>query len=349
MIELHNKKLYDLQFDQFSRQYIAFQLVRTIYKTQRLRILDVGGHLGKTHEFFPDDEVTVVDLYDVKEKNYVKASGLDLPFLDGEFDAVLSFDVLEHIAAKDRKKFLSELCRVSKDVVIIAAPFNKGLASVADKQVNDLYKKIYNQDQPWLAEHIENGLPDMDLLSDYAKANDLNCRFYSSNNLFLWKMTISFHFLCGDSRLPKLSQDLDRYYNQHMTMLGDSLDPSYRKIGLIRKQEFGESLPSFESQMNEEIYNTYLEKIFSGMAQLLSDKRQSIEDIIYLKEQDFQKVVSRQAEEIGLLAHELNNIKNSRAWKLAKRLSKAKNRVLNDAVSRVRFCIAAANGLCPRN
>jgi len=327
MIEVRNKELYKLQFDQFSRQYNVFQIVRSVYKTKKLRLLDVGGHLGKTHEFFQDDEVIVSDLYDLKQKNYVKASGLDLPFSDGEFDVVLSFDVFEHIAAKDRKKFVSELCRVSKDLVIIAAPFNTQLVATTEKQVNELYKKLYKKDQVWLAEHIDNGLPEMDLLISHAETNKLDYRFYASNNLHLWKMIMSFHFLCGDSRLPQLSEDLDQFYNENMNSLGDTLEPTYRKICVLSKKDLGSELPDFSSKFDEKIYNEFIDKTFTSLAELLKDKRLSIEELLNKKDLSYQNELGTQAAEIKQLKHELSDIKNSRAWKLASKLSKAKNRI----------------------
>jgi len=140
-------------------------------------------------------------------------------------------------------------------------------------------------------------------------------------------MTIGFHFLCGDSRLPHLSEKLNRYYNEHMTELGDNVEPSYRKIGLIRKKGDGVSLPIFQTQLDANAYSTYLDKILNGMAELLKDKRKSIEELSILSELEMHSELDQKTIENLTLKNELNNIKNSKSWKLAKKLSKIKNQL----------------------
>ena len=79
----------------------------------------------------------------LKEKRcrFVKASGLKLPFKSGEFDAVVSFGVIEHTA--DDNAFLGELNRVLKrggKNIIYHLPnkfsFNEALARAAGKDVH---------------------------------------------------------------------------------------------------------------------------------------------------------------------------------------------------------------------
>jgi len=103
--------LYDLAFDQFSRQYHMKQLIESVRPKRRLKILDVGGNNGKTREFFPRDEVMIADLYDIEEPGYTKASALDLPFADNSYDVVTCFDVFEHIEQKDRQQCAGDACR----------------------------------------------------------------------------------------------------------------------------------------------------------------------------------------------------------------------------------------------
>lgn len=87
----------EVPFDQFSRQKqvsLVMDICRKLGKQKTYSILDVGGYRGRTAEFLPDDNVTVLDLYEVDEENYVKGSALKMPFKDKSFDFVVNFDVL---------------------------------------------------------------------------------------------------------------------------------------------------------------------------------------------------------------------------------------------------------------
>lgn len=270
--------LINIQFDQYSRQTIARDLIKSVRKDKALKILDLGGHLGRTAEFFPDDDVTVIDIYDEEYINYIKGSALDLPFIDNSFDVVTSFDVFEHIPEDDRDLFIDEACRVSSDVVLIAAPFFTDLVSITEKSTNELYKSVFNKDHPWLIEHIENGLPQISKTEKRFKFNNLNYDIYSSNNIFLWKIMMSFLFYCGDSRLNKLGDSVNRFYNQHAYKLGDHTEPCYRKIFFARKNNKNTETNFAPSTLDDKVYAEFLVTIFNGMSSLIKDKQKSIED-----------------------------------------------------------------------
>ena len=53
----------------------------------------------------------------------IKASGTDLPFRDRSFDYVLCIEVLEHLPPELRPRIVSEMCRVSRKMVIITHPY----------------------------------------------------------------------------------------------------------------------------------------------------------------------------------------------------------------------------------
>lgn len=69
-------------------------------------------------------DITIEEKY--KNILYKKGSGINLPYKDGFFDKVFSFDVLEHIPKGAEKKFISELIRVTKagGEVILTTPSN---------------------------------------------------------------------------------------------------------------------------------------------------------------------------------------------------------------------------------
>lgn len=56
--------------------------------------------------------------------NFVVADACYLPFKDGAFNLVFSTHVIEHVP--DPKKMFAELCRVSKEKVLIRCPHKRG-------------------------------------------------------------------------------------------------------------------------------------------------------------------------------------------------------------------------------
>lgn len=87
------------------------------------RVLEVGG--GTLH---PDRaDYAVIDLSaEAIKRCHLKAipgamaDGAHMPFKDRAFDTAACFDVLEHVVEPER--FISELCRISAQRVVIAGP-----------------------------------------------------------------------------------------------------------------------------------------------------------------------------------------------------------------------------------
>src|SRR5688572_16201522 len=94
----HKQELLSLPFDQYSRQFVVANVINTALrkKSAKLRLLDMGGHKGKTHEFLPGDAVTIIDVFDEVYPGYVKGDATAMTFKDDEFDIATSFDVFEH-------------------------------------------------------------------------------------------------------------------------------------------------------------------------------------------------------------------------------------------------------------
>jgi len=131
----------------------------------KARLLDVGGapgvfarHLQQRHSAW---SITIADLYECHAERYVFGSGLALPFLDNAFDIAYCCDVLEHVPESGRPRFLSELKRVARGGVVVAAPFRHSNVDTAESILDNLHKEILGGRHPWLREHRDNGLPDL--------------------------------------------------------------------------------------------------------------------------------------------------------------------------------------------
>jgi len=222
-----------IPFDQFSRQYQVSVILDTLrVEDNPLKLLDVGGYKGHTADFLHKDDVTVMDLYRVKDENYVHGSALDMPFEDNSFDYVLSFDVLEHIPSGLRNKFFDECSRVAKLGVIICAP-NKTVANErAEASLNDLHIKLHGKPHRWLKEHIEYVIPDFKALEKYAKSKRYKTVRFHSNKVQLWVPMQQAIFM--NSKYPLAAEQLteiNRFYNRNLKYDGGGFaESAYRSI-----------------------------------------------------------------------------------------------------------------------
>ena len=230
-------ELYDLPIDQFSRQRWASLLIEQLQSGKApVSILDVGGYKGKTAVFHPHDHVTVCDLFDVDEPNYVKGDGRKLPFKDNSFDFVVSFDTYEHVPRSGRKVFVSELCRVARTGVIVAAPFDTADEDVlnAEKSLNQYYKDFYDKEHPWLKEHIDYKTPKQSEIEHLLNNAGATYTSFASNDLGLWELVQAIYFSIDiDEDLRGRVDDINRYYNHHLTDVDLPAGLSYRRIYFI--------------------------------------------------------------------------------------------------------------------
>ena len=88
-------------------------------------------------------------------------------------------DVLEHIAPKDRKRFVDELNKVASKRVIIAAPHQSKSHEEAEKRLSAEIRKKGKR-VVFLEEHVKNGLPTVEEANPQGKANV----FYSGDFRF---------------------------------------------------------------------------------------------------------------------------------------------------------------------
>lgn len=318
--------LKDLPFDQYSRQKIVADLINCFrQKSEKFNVLDVGGYKGKTKEFLPDDKTTVLDVFDVKEDNYIKGDGASLKLKDGTVDFTVSFDVLEHIPKKDRARFLKECARVAKHGFFLCCPFENGLGATtnAEKNLNQIYNHLKKNDHQWLKEHIDNQLPTVEAIEAALKKANLHFTKRYSNTLENWvAMQMVFFY---SHTLGVVSTDagvLNRYYNENLYDFenGVSKHQAYRVIYFIsndkdtteRIKDCMRKLPA----ANDGHPRSLTEKIPTALTEIFQRKTQSdAETIINLKE-----AVNSKDKDLANMEDTITAIRNSTSWRVTKPL-----------------------------
>ncbi len=255
-----------------SRYLIQASILRAYQEAsgiKKLKVLDVGGS-GSIITQFIDVDLTIIDILPNTGKldNYIEGSALMMPFADNSFDVVISCDVLEHIGKDDRAKFIKESSRVSRDFLIIAAPYNLSGVRLAEISANNFYKKLTGQDHIWLLEHLQDELPELNQSINTFKKIGLNTNYFSHTSLDYWQLITRTSFLLGlEQKHPvfvKKIKQLNHYYLDKI-MIKDFSDTGYRTFLLASKKS------EIALVKDKDIYSPELEIIFSILTEALLD------------------------------------------------------------------------------
>ena len=104
----------------------------------------------------------------------VQCSGENVPLPDNSYDAVISVDTLEHIERKGRRQVISEMCRLSRNFVVVVVPFQGSSLEMEEEILLKVTRSGGIRDMPSLLEHTQFGLPELDELVEYADQFDLS-------------------------------------------------------------------------------------------------------------------------------------------------------------------------------
>jgi hypothetical protein len=114
----------------------------------------------------------------------VVASGLQLPFQDSSFDAVIASDVMEHIPPSFRQNVLREALRVARKIAVIGYPCGPRAYALDQRLWTDCQRRKMPV-PPWLKEHMLYPFPDESLFKDLdhgwavGSAGNDNLRFHN--------------------------------------------------------------------------------------------------------------------------------------------------------------------------
>ena len=225
-------------FDRYARYAAIDRAVRASLGAGRHRVLDVGDTAGHLHTFDPDLDVVGIDVQ-LEDKRLpgtpvALADGTRLPFADATFDAVVSSDVLEHVNPEGRPAFLSELMRVSRDLVVVAAPFDTPGVAGVEELVRRYALIALGAEQPQLEEHRLNGLPDLDVAIATMVDAGAEVLTVGAGNLSDWLTMMMLRFqLEARPALRPLSEGYDTLYNYTFADRNDQA-PFYRHLIVAR-------------------------------------------------------------------------------------------------------------------
>jgi GT2 family glycosyltransferase len=255
----------NLHYDQYQRYRFSQEVVNMFRETyfdtnHKFRILDVGGLGVKRNgnywlpmkEFLPLDEVIVIDTLDIKLNGYIQGDGTSLPFVDGEFDIVMTNDVLEHIPAAYRNSFCNELKRVSKNLIVLTAPFFSSTNALAEKIHYEYMLKQINIDHGMLGEHLTNGTPDLNAITGLFKDSGFNVFNYGTGNVYNWLLFSFLKETVGTSNevLPMIEW-IDSFINQTFFESEMLVEPAYRHTMVISNLD----LYNLDQQIKERFLN----------------------------------------------------------------------------------------------
>ena len=324
LVKLPNKLLH-YEPTHTSRYLILASLLSQLGTPKDLKILDVGGKKGLLR-LFPGFSPTIIDMEESDEPKFVQGNALDMPFKDEEFDFTVSCDVLEHIPQADRKQFINEMLRVSRNGFILCAPFSSPSNVELESELNDYYHHLTNSQHRWLREHIDNGLPSEKALEAHLK--DLKIpyvkfRHFSPRN---WRLIVQNHLLdtaFGDNE--NLEESVNKLYEEYYTQMCpfDFAEDGYRTFYWASKTIKPEVvLPS-----NSAIINA-TERFHADNTKNITTLLEAEMKSLRFARQERDKIITENVQlkaERDILKEQLSKIKANPVWKAYQLARSVKN------------------------
>ncbi len=226
----------EVLFDQYQRYKKTQEIINELRnKSESFNILEVGANEHRNLEkFLSNDKITYLDIHlDEEFQNdpqYILGDATQMELADDSYDFVVALDVFEHIPVERRKNFIDEINRVGKKGFILMGPFDTEGVADAEKNINAFFKGLVGNDHPWLAEHIQNGLPNWKATLAYLKEENINYTCLEHGSINVWENLMRYHFLSvySNAVLSEVNV-INQFYNEKVYPR-DIEGRCYRKI-----------------------------------------------------------------------------------------------------------------------
>jgi len=124
MKQSNNTNIYlKKEYNHKPRWYSYYHQFQNIFNQNPESVLEIGTGSGITAKILRENNVKVVTIdNDPKTNPDIVGDILKLPFKNNSFDAVVAFEILEHLPFTSFPVALKEMSRVAKNNVIISLP-----------------------------------------------------------------------------------------------------------------------------------------------------------------------------------------------------------------------------------
>lgn len=236
-----------LPFDQYQRYRVIRRTVERLRegRPDPQRVLDLGGHAYSTDGSrsvlpirlcLPQDDTFVLDLQSCDSMGFVRGSGTAIPFAGDSFDVVVTCDTLEHVPSQERRCFLNELLRVTRDFVVLVAPLYQPVTRLAEEILELFITKTLGVVHTALQEHLLLGLPKPVEVEGFLKEAKVEYVQFPSGYVDNWLIMMMLkHLLFSVPGSLEMHQMIDAFYNTHFSG-GDERPPGYRQVFVISKR-----------------------------------------------------------------------------------------------------------------
>lgn len=204
-------------------------------------VLEVGSGTNGIADFYKGKVLGIDSSFSKtkaqKKSNIAHKRGLitKIPIESEKYNYLVCLDTFEHLISSDRQIAFSELLRVTKkDGYIILGSPSGYLSHLLEVIMNILFKLIEKKNHPWLIEHLEYGLPDLDKIVTNQRSSSLRIvKIIHNFNLFIWfkyhlMFTVFGRFI--PNRIKKTLEGIFLFL-----ALNVHLPPFYRRIYIIQK------------------------------------------------------------------------------------------------------------------
>lgn len=269
--------------DGSSRFLVMLELIKILVGSSKkpLHMLDIGGGSPYMSRIFEELSVPYdVSTLDILPKpqgisgKYIQGDATDMTFRDESYDIVVSTDVLEHIPFEKKKAFIEEAVRVTKDYLIIAAPFNTESVDTAEQLTNDFNIKLFGEGQSWLEEHFKNKKPELDQIKKILKSHALDYEVIGTNNLHNWVLATHTNLIEAKYGLgqEKLIENNKRF-NETILQSSDMKGPFYRHFVVVFKKELTtKQRKQITSFINQKIDDTSNLQYIHSIAEIIAGR-----------------------------------------------------------------------------
>lgn len=196
------------------------------FPNHRISVLDVGGGEGFLSLFLRECDYALAE---------PSVNGLSVThFSKGSFDVVAACHVFEHIPPDQKDEFLKSLCSVARRAVLLLGPVKTGTETA------DATALVYRITKaPWAREHLECGIPPLDLVTHFAAEHGIPCRVSPSGNRMSVYWAVFAEYFAGCARKGEELRKVERFANEHMnTDITNLADPNEYMIELdLERQE----------------------------------------------------------------------------------------------------------------